>query len=172
MLDIKIIQIFKRIKTDKLSRGFQIAFYDRRDRKIYGGVVKIPVWLMEYVLEYKLNINCYSADKRLEVKYPLNYIMKPSEDFEENHFNVTLRKERQYYGLMPDCEDICNYAGKEHNTPSDLTSFVEMSVFDSPNKPDFSNPWLNRGFVLFRVGHYEEALKAFDKAIDLQYDCA
>lgn len=163
---------FKIIRDDKLSGSFQIAFYDRRDRKIYGGVTRIPVWLMDFVLEYRLNINCYSIDKRLEIKYPLNYIMNPTEDFEEIHFNITMRKERQYYGMMPDCEDICKYARKERDTPIDLTSFVEMSVFDSRNEPDFSNPWLNRGFALLQLGCYHEALIAFDKAIELQHDCA
>jgi tetratricopeptide (TPR) repeat protein len=162
---------FEAIRNDKLSMGFQIAFYDRRDRKIYGGVVHIPVWLMDFVLEYRLNINCYSVDKRLEKKYPLNYIMNPREGLEEIYFNITLRKERQYYGLMPDCEDICNYARKEKETPSDLSSFVELSDFYNPNKPDFSNPWVKRGFILFRDGCYDEALKAFDKAIDLEQEC-
>lgn len=163
---------FKRMKKDNLSRVFKIGFYDRRDRKIYGGEARIPVWLMDFVLEYRLNFNCYSADKTIEMKYPLNYIMIPSEDLEEIHFKITLRTERLHYGLMSDCEEICSYPRTESDTPAGLTSFVEMAVFDSRNKPDFSNPWINRGFVLFRLGRYDEALKSFDKAIGLQHDSA
>ena len=163
---------FEMIRKDNLSGCFLVAFYNRRDRKIYGGIERIPVWLMNFVLEYRLNFNCYSTDRRLEMKYPINYIMEPTENLEEIHFNITLRKERLYYGLMPDCEDICGIAKKEMDKPSELSSFVEKSVFDSQNRPDFSNPWINRGFSLFGVGRYDEALRAFDKAIDLQVDSA
>jgi tetratricopeptide (TPR) repeat protein len=159
---------FKRINEATSSSGLKVAFYDRRDKKIYGGSAQLPEWLMDFVREYRLNLNCYSAYEELEVKYPFNYIMNPSEDLEQIHFNITVRKKRKFYGLMPDCEDVCNYSRREREIPSHITSFVEKSDFDNKIEPDFSNPWLNKGLKLLEIGCYEEALSAIDKAVDLQ----
>ncbi|MGA7494754.1 MAG: tetratricopeptide repeat protein [Syntrophobacteraceae bacterium] len=169
ILDELINNTFKRLNDTAAPKGiFQVAFYDIRDNKIYGGVERLPVWLLDFVLEYRLNLNCYSADEKLEAKYPFNYIMNPSEDFKEIDFNITVRKKRNFYGLMSDCEDVCNYSRRERDTPSDITSFVEKSAFDNKSEPDFSNPWLNTGQKLLESGRYEKALSAIDKAIDLQ----
>src|SRR5208337_2881127 len=106
---------FRKMKESEVSSRFLVAFYDRRDKKVYGNVEQLPMWLMDFVLDYRLNLICYSDYAVTEMKYPINYIMNPSEDLKQIDFNITLRKDRQYYGLIPDCEDICSPARRERD---------------------------------------------------------
>ena len=114
----------KKIKDSDLFWCFQVAYYDRSDGKLYGDINKLPIWLMDFFLEYKGNNDCYSAYKEIELKYPIKYVMDPTKSTKKIYFDLTMRKKPHYGGFMPNCEDRCIYARKESGNPLDLSCFV------------------------------------------------
>ena len=91
---------------------------------MYGPIDKVPIWLMNFFLEYKWNIDCYSVYKEIELKYPIKYVMDPTKSTKKIYFDIAMRKEPHYDGFMPNCEDRCLYARKESGNPLDLSGLV------------------------------------------------
>jgi predicted nucleic acid-binding protein len=114
----------KKLKETNLFSIFQLNYYDKKDGKLYEPPNKIAKWEMDFFLEYKLNLDCYSLDKGIELKYPMRYVMDPTKHGSKIYFSVNIKNGPHYGGFMPHCEDICRYAEKERNKPMDISGFV------------------------------------------------
>jgi hypothetical protein len=130
----EVKRLFKRIRESDQYVTFSILYYQQSDNKVYPLNQKIPLWLMNFILEYKLNLNCFSMKKDLELKYRLKYVMDP--DFQKIldskstkpkvRFKVSIRKEPFYRGFMENCEEICKYSKDERENPYIMSGFEEV----------------------------------------------
>lgn len=128
--------LFERIRKEEHYISFGIWYYQRSDNKVYPNKFnqKIPLWLRDFILEYKLNLNCFSIQRDLELKYRLNYVMDPDLEkiMDPNcinpkiRFNVSVRKKLFYGEFVEDCERICKYSKSEREDPYKISGFQEI----------------------------------------------
>lgn len=115
----------KRIANSDSFGGLTVAYYDKRDGKLYGPVQKMPIWLMDFFLEYRGNFNCYSMNKKIELKYPMKFVMDPTRSNRLIYFKITIRERPFNTGFIENCEDICFAARKERENPLGFSAFVK-----------------------------------------------
>jgi hypothetical protein len=114
--------------SDSFGR-LAVGYYDRNNERVYGLTgqelgQKIPIWLMDFFLEYKGNFDCYSMNKRIELKYPVKYVMDPTKSSKLIYFNIRLKKRPFYAGFIENCEDMCALARKERENPLAISAFI------------------------------------------------
>lgn len=122
-----------KIKTSEtnLQFYFGILYFKPDDGKLYFNINIIPIWLRDFALEYKANIDCFSLDSKTEMKYPIKFVMDPTKSSKYVYFIISHRKQQFYPFFLPDCEYQCKYALTEKNTPNKLTDFLSEPI--SPN---------------------------------------
>lgn len=121
---------FKKIDNSDLFGGLAVAYYDKSDGKLYGLAhphlgQKMPIWFMDFFLEYRGNLDCYSMYKQIELKYPIKFVMDPTRSNKVIYFKVTIRERPFYRGFIENCEDICSPAKEENENPLNLSAFVK-----------------------------------------------
>lgn len=128
-----MLKINKTIRKEETNITLNILYYQQSDKNVYfKRNQKIPVWLRDFVLEYKLNLDCISIDQETELKYPLNYVMDPVfQDIldpncanPEVPFIVNVRKEPFCRGFKENCEEICKYSAIEREDPYSMSGFL------------------------------------------------
>lgn len=95
----------------------------------YGGIVK---YLTETVKKpripiiyiTKFNLDCYSLQTGIEIKYPLKSKYDPNRTSNCVEFEILPRMRPFYNGFMSKCEYICRYARDEHENPSAISDFA------------------------------------------------
>ncbi|MGZ3605868.1 MAG: hypothetical protein ACXU9P_13045, partial [Thermodesulfobacteriota bacterium] len=100
----------KKIANNDFFGGLTVAYYDKRDGKLYGVVQKhlgqkMPIWFMDFFLEYRGNFDCYSMNKEIELKYPIKFVMDPTRSNRVIYFKITIRERPFNTGFIKDCED-------------------------------------------------------------------
>lgn len=112
------------VKPSDKSFEFVVLYYRVDTGELIPDIYKIPVWLRNFILEFKGNVDCYSLNKEVELKYQLSRRKyDPSKSAEYLYFDVFPRREPFYNGFLIDCEKICQYAQQEQKNPSAISDF-------------------------------------------------
>jgi hypothetical protein len=124
----------KKIANSDSSGSLTVAYYDKSDGKLYGVAQehlgqKMPIWFMDFFLEYKGNFNCYSMHKEIELKYPIKFVMDPTRSNRLIYFKITIREKPFNSGFNGNCEDICFVAKEERENPLNLSAFVKKQDY-------------------------------------------
>ena len=120
----RVLLILKKIMKDRKFFTFNILLYKREVNKIFTYENKIPLWLRDFILEYKKGLDCYSIETGLEMKYKIKYIFQPDFSTQTIIYRVSPRKLHENKVFMIDCEMYCKYALKERDNPMDLSEFI------------------------------------------------
>jgi hypothetical protein len=124
----------KKIANSDSFGGLTVAYYDKRDGKLYGVAQKhlgqkMPIWFMDFFLEYRGNFNCYSMYKEIELKYPIKFVMDPTRSNRIIYFKITMREKPFNSGFIKNCEDICSAARQERENPLSISAFVKKEDY-------------------------------------------
>ena len=106
---------------------FTIEFFNRQDKEIYIQPFIIPIWLQEFMVCYRGNMDCYALPGILYQKYPIhyNYYSTGLANKESIKFQVW-KIDRQSYPLMniAKCQVECKHEMQEINNPTSLSCFI------------------------------------------------
>ena len=120
----KGIFIFEEIKTEKDQMPFVIWLYRSDQNKIFIYEEVIPLWLRKFILEYKKNLDCYSIESNIEMKYNFIYYFDPNFNSNTVKYHISSRKSKSTNLCATDCEKYCRYVQEEKNDPSKLSDFI------------------------------------------------
>jgi hypothetical protein len=120
----KSILILESFKEQKAYIPFSIILFRRDINKIFPYTENIPLWLRDFVLEYKKNIDCFSIESNLEMKYKIKFTMCPDFITQTVKYHVFPRKAPFYNGYLIYCEEHCKYSQKEQSNPDEISDFV------------------------------------------------
>lgn len=133
ILSLTIEAIHAQLKktVDQIHTGkhfsFGILYYKQDDNKVYRDINIIPLWLRDFILEYKHSIDCYSIP--IVPEYKLKYCMDPTRYKDRVLFKIRLRQPVSKW-FMPDCESRCIYSKAEREAPGSITGFMDNMQFD------------------------------------------
>lgn len=122
-----------KIRNSSPVINFGIIYYKPDVSKVFRSINLVPIWLRDFALEYKANLDCFSLDPKTEMKYPMKFFMNPTKSPGYVYFFVFSRTQVFYPGFLPECEHRCKYALAEKHAPSELTDFLKDP--DIPNGP-------------------------------------
>lgn len=112
------------VHSTEKSLEFTVLYYKVETGEIIPDIHKIPLWLRDFILEFKGNIDCVSLVKEIEMKYPLSRRKyDPTQSPDYLHFNVFPRQKPFHEGFLMNCEARCLYFRKEHENPSAISDF-------------------------------------------------
>jgi hypothetical protein len=120
----RVLSILKKITKARKFFMFNILLYKREVNKIFIYEYKIPLWLRDFILEYKKGLDCYSIEIDLEMKYNIKYIFQPNFNTKTVIYRISPRKPQKNKVCWIDCEKYCKYALEERNNPSALSEFI------------------------------------------------
>jgi hypothetical protein len=120
----KSILILESFKEQKAYIPFSIILFRRDVNKIFTYTEKIPLWLRDFILEYKKNMDCFSIESNLEMKYKIKFTMDPDFITKMVKYHVFPRKAPFYNGFLINCEEHCKYSQKEQSNPDEISDFI------------------------------------------------
>ncbi|MTI81899.1 MAG: hypothetical protein FH758_13675 [Firmicutes bacterium] len=117
--------------TESQDNVFAGVYLKLPDGNMHIQVDQIPLWLRDFILQYKSNLDCYSLDPKTEFKYPIIFYKDPTKKDRYIRFYIWPRKSVFYTGMHSDCERICRYAKEERLNPQKITCFMDPKEIPS-----------------------------------------
>lgn len=122
-------KVLKKIEKSKDNISYTLWFFDSSENKIYPYMKQIPFWLLEFVMLYKQNLDCYTLDEETHKKYLLRYIWYsiPETNKESIRFEVWKKdiKKLSRVVSLSECKIHCRYEKEEINSPERIGGFLK-----------------------------------------------
>ena len=108
---------------------FTLWFYNQRTNKFYPFKKKLPIWLYEFVLNFKGNLDCVVLPKEQYKDYPFKYIWYSECTNDKIMFEVWKRNTDTIYDTAKkiSCRVMCRYEMEELNSPGNLGGFINTN---------------------------------------------
>jgi hypothetical protein len=119
-----VLSTLDRIKAEKEFIGLVVSLYRADKGRTFMYHMRIPLWLRDFILEYKKNVVCLSLSAEYESLYRFQYTMHPNFQKGTITYKVYLRRTLPYKVCLPTCHKYCKYPNLESNSPSSLTDFL------------------------------------------------
>ena len=120
----KVIQIIQKINEEQKYISFNILLYRGDLEKLFTFSEKIPLWLRDFILEYKKNLDCYSLDPFYNPLYNIKYTFEPDYNSLICRYYVFPRIIHNSNTNFKSCEKICKYAKQEQKNPNGISEFI------------------------------------------------
>lgn len=116
-----------RIANEKKFIRLILLLYKKNVNKAFDYVQIIPLWLRDFILEFKHNLDCYSISAEQEVRYNFKYIYKIVDNFTavKYHISPRTRPPLMMKACWPHCEKNCRYAKQEKENPVNISEFIK-----------------------------------------------
>lgn len=126
----RLSKVVDEIRNTNEYIKFTFLHYIQKTDRVQKLEEKIPVWLAEFILKFKGNLNCYSLKSEYKMFSP--YISKHGLDESSNsiRFNVKIDNYRiiksipQNNCFLSNCEEVCMKL-KEINHPEKISPFCD-----------------------------------------------
>lgn len=113
-----------RINDEKEFLTLAVLLYKVDKNKVFTYSMKIPIWLRDFILEYKKNVDCISLQSECESLYNLKYTMHPDFYNQIVKYKIQLRTSWPFKMCLPVCGQFCKYPRIERDNPYGLTEFI------------------------------------------------
>lgn len=118
-----IDNVLKQIEDAKQAIYMNVMLYRNDCNKVFQYPMKIPLWLRDFILEYKKNLNCLSLNSIYETKYNIKFFMDPDFKSQTVKYTVGFRPDFPYKQCLHNCHSFCKYPKIEKNSPNSLSDF-------------------------------------------------
>lgn len=119
-----VLNTFNKIAQDKHFFTFNLMLYKSDQELYFPYEFKIPIWLSDFILEFKKTLDCYSIDSVMDMKYNFKYKFQPDFVTGEIIFRVFPRTLPNLIAIWSDCEAYCKYSKQELTDPTSLSEFI------------------------------------------------
>lgn len=116
-----------KIKNEKKFIPLTILMYKKNGNETFYSKQIIPLWLRDFILEFKHNIDCYSISANQEMEYNFRYIYKINDKFTTVKYHIFPRMPPPLMmkACWPYCEKHCRYAMEEKENPLSISEFID-----------------------------------------------
>lgn len=120
----QVLKILDRIANESKFILISLQLYRPDFQRLFPYNIRVPIWLRDFILQYKKNLDCMSLPVEYDQLYPIRYTMDPDFVRKVVTYQTFPRISPPGKACQLRCFDSCKYVKIENDNPSKLSDFM------------------------------------------------